>query len=307
MLELRTTSLPVNYAETAVAIGKFDGVHLGHKQLIHELVQASEDQLLSATVLTFDKHPDSVLNPGTEPASLIGPTQKARYLSELGIDALVTIEFDSALAKLTPEEFVIAHLVPMRAKLVLIGNGFRFGVKGSGNIETLKELGKTYGFQARAIPSVMFGEVPVSSTAIRTALLAGKVDVASVMLGRNHEYEGIVEHGRKIGRSIGFPTANLARSSEGLLPVDGVYAGWLHADGIRYPAAHSVGTNDSIEAVPRLLESHVIGRDDLDLYDLLVTAEFVEQVRPWAKFESMEVLIKQIATDVQACKQVLGE
>ncbi|MDG2496682.1 MAG: riboflavin biosynthesis protein RibF [Aquiluna sp.] len=307
MLQLKTTDLPADFAATAVAIGKFDGVHLGHQQLIHELVQASEEQLLSAAVLTFDKHPDAILNPGTEPASLIGPTQKARFLSALGVDALVTIEFDQMLAMLTPEQFVVQHLVPMRAKLVLIGNGFRFGVKGSGNIETLKELGKTYGFQARAIPSVMFGEVPVSSTAIRTALLAGKVDVASVMLGRNHEYEGIVEHGRKIGRSIGFPTANLARSSEGLLPVDGVYAGWLHADGIRYPAAHSVGTNDSIEEVPRLLESHVIGRDDLDLYDLVVTAEFVEQVRPWAKFESMEVLINQIAADVQACEEVLGE
>ena len=307
MLELRTSALPQDYAATAVAIGKFDGVHLGHKQLIHELVQASEEQMLSAAVLTFDKHPDAVLKPGTEPAALIGPRQKARYISELGVDALVTIEFDEALARLTPEEFVVQHLVPMRAKLVLVGNGFRFGVKGSGNIETLKELGASYGFQARAIPSVMFGEVPVSSTAIRTALLAGKVDVASVMLGRSHQYEGIVEHGRKIGRQIGFPTANLARSSEGLLPVDGVYAGWLYADGIRYPAAHSVGTNDSIEEVPRLLESHVIGRDDLDLYDLVVTAEFIEQVRPWAKFESMEVLVKQIAADVEACREVLGE
>lgn len=307
MLELRSTALPEDYTATAVAIGKFDGVHLGHKQLIHELVQASEEYFLSAAVLTFDKHPDAVLKPGTEPAALIGPGQKARYISALGVDALVTISFDEGLAKLTPEEFVIQHLVPMRAKLVLVGNGFRFGVKGSGNIETLKELGAKYGFQARAIPSVMFGEVPVSSTAIRTALLAGKVDVASVMLGRNHQYEGIVEHGRKIGRQIGFPTANLARSSEGLLPVDGVYAGWLYADGIRYPAAHSVGTNDSIEEVPRLLESHVIGRDDLDLYDLVVTAEFIEQVRPWAKFESMEVLVKQIATDVEACRQVLGE
>ena len=117
--------------------------------------------------------------------------------------------------------------------------------------------------------------------------------------------EGVVEHGRKLGRKLGYPTANLSRDSEGLLPADGVYAGYLYADGVRYEAAHSVGTNDSIEAVPRLLESHVIGRDDLDLYGKTVICEYVDQVRPWAKFESVDELTDQIARDVAGAKKIL--
>lgn len=306
MLELSNTVVPEDFAETAVAIGKFDGIHLGHQQLFHELIHFSEEAGLAAAVLTFDRHPDAFLKPGTEPDAIIGPIQKARILEAIGADALITLRFDQELANLTPEQFVLNHLIPMKAKLVLVGQGFRFGHKGSGSIVELRELGQRYGFKAKEIPTVVFGELPVSSTEIRKAITAGNIKVANIMLGRNHQTEGLVEHGRKIGRQIGFPTANLARNSEGLLPVDGVYAGWLHADGIRYPAAHSVGTNDSIAAVPRLLESHVIGRDDLDLYDKIVTCEYIEQVRPWAKYESMEKLIEQISSDVEACKRVLG-
>jgi riboflavin kinase/FMN adenylyltransferase len=306
MLELSNTVVPEDFAETAVAIGKFDGIHLGHQQLFHELIHFSEEAGLAAAVLTFDRHPDAFLKPGTEPDAIIGPIQKARILAAIGADALITLRFDQALANLTPEQFVLNHLIPMKAKLVLVGQGFRFGHKGSGSIVELRELGQRYGFTAKEIPTVVFGELPVSSTEIRKAITAGNIKVANIMLGRNHQTEGLVEHGRKIGRQIGFATANLARNSEGLLPVDGVYAGWLHADGIRYPAAHSVGTNDSIAAVPRLLESHVIGRDDLDLYDKIVTCEYIEQVRPWAKYESMEKLIEQISSDVEACKRVLG-
>jgi riboflavin kinase/FMN adenylyltransferase len=128
-----------------------------------------------------------------------------------------------------------------------------------------------------------------------------------MLLGRLHSTVGPVEHGRKLGRKLGFPTANLARSSEGYLPADGVYAGYLTADGVRYPAAHSIGTNDSIEAVPRLLESHVIGRDDLELYGKTVVCEYVAQVRGWAKFESIETLTGQIAADVVRAKELLDE
>jgi riboflavin kinase/FMN adenylyltransferase len=116
---------------------------------------------------------------------------------------------------------------------------------------------------------------------------------------------GEIEHGRKLGRTLGFPTANFSRLSEGYLPVDGIYAGYLTADGVRYPAAHSVGINDSIAEVPRLLESHVIGRDDLDLYGKVCVAEFVDQVRPWSKFSSLEVLIDQIGKDVAVASRLL--
>ena len=303
MLEI--TELPEGFSETALAIGKFDGVHLGHQQLIHELVTQAEEHALAPVVVTFDRHPNHVLNPDNVPLPIIGPRQKVRLVAELGVAAMRTLIFDEVFAHLTPEEFVVTHIVPLQAKLVLVGEGFRFGHKGSGSVETLSELGAGYGFKAQQVSHVMLDDQKISSTKTRQLIAEGKVFTASVLLGRNHQTEGVVEHGRKLGRKLGYPTANLSRDSEGLLPADGVYAGYLYADGIRYEAAHSVGTNDSIEAVPRLLESHVIGRDDLDLYGKTVICEYVDQVRPWAKFESVDELTDQIARDVAGAKKIL--
>lgn len=303
MLEI--TELPEGFSETALAIGKFDGVHLGHQQLIHELVTQAEEHALAPVVVTFDRHPNHVLNPDNVPLPIIGPRQKARLVAELGVAAMRTLIFDEVFAHLTPEEFVVTHIVPLQAKLVLVGEGFRFGHKGSGSVETLSELGARYGFKAQQVSHVMLDDQKISSTKTRQLIAEGKVFAASVLLGRNHQTEGVVEHGRKLGRKLGYPTANLSRDSEGLLPADGVYAGYLYADGVRYEAAHSVGTNDSIEAVPRLLESHVIGRDDLDLYGKTVICEYVDQVRPWAKFESVDELTDQIARDVAGATKIL--
>lgn len=304
MLEI--TELPQGFADTALAIGKFDGVHLGHQQLIHELVSQAEEHALAPVVVTFDRHPNHVLSPENVPLPIIGPTQKAKLIAELGVEAMRTLEFDEELAHLTPEEFVVRHIVPLRARLVLVGEGFRFGHKGSGSVETLGELGGKYGFRAQQVSHVMLEGQKISSTATRQLISEGKVLAASILLGRNHQTEGVVEHGRKLGRKLGYPTANLSRESEGLLPADGVYAGYLYADGVRYEAAHSVGTNDSIEAVPRLLESHVIGRDDLDLYGKTVICEYVDQVRPWAKFGSVDELTEQISRDVAGAKKILA-
>jgi len=306
MLEL-TGSLPAEHADTAVVIGKFRSIHLGHQQLIHELIQASEDSGLSALVLTFDRHPNAILKPDAVPEAVIGPKQQRRLLEVLGVDVLKLVSFDEKFANSSPEEFVTKHLVPLRARLVLVGGGFKFGAGGEGNIETLRQLGLKYGFQVREVSNIEANGRKISTTAIRELLDLGKVEMASMLLGRNHSTEGIVEHGRKIGRTLGYPTANISRDAEGYLPADGVYAGYLIADGVRYPAAHSVGTNDSIEAVPRLLESHVIGRDDLDLYDKNVVCEYVAQVRGWAKFETLEKLKAQIADDVARAKKLLEE
>jgi riboflavin kinase/FMN adenylyltransferase len=302
---LEITELPEGFSDTALAIGKFDGVHLGHQQLIHELVTQAEEHALAPVVVTFDRHPNHVLNPDNVPLPIIGPRQKVRLVAELGVAAMRTLIFDEVFAHLTPEEFVVTHIVPLQAKLVLVGEGFRFGHKGSGSVETLSELGAGYGFKAQQVSHVMLDDQKISSTKTRQLIAEGKVFTASVLLGRNHQTEGVVEHGRKLGRKLGYPTANLSRDSEGLLPADGVYAGYLYADGVRYEAAHSVGTNDSIEAVPRLLESHVIGRDDLDLYGKTVICEYVDQVRPWAKFESVDELTDQIARDVAGATKIL--
>lgn len=307
MLEISEPSdLPEAYSDLAVAIGKFDGLHLGHATLIHELMEFSEDAAFTPAVVTFDRHPNEVLNPAEVPRSLVGPSQKAQLLEQLGIEVTISLKFDKELASLSPEEFVNRVLVPIRARTVFVGEGFRFGSGGTGTVSTLRELGVRLGFRVREVAAVELSGEKVSSTLIREQLDQGNINLVNLLLGRNHCVTGVIEHGRKLGRTLGFPTANFSRASEGYLPVDGVYAGWLIADGVRYPAAHSVGTNDSVAAVPRLLESHVIGRDDLDLYGKVCTAEFVQQVRPWSKFGSLDELVTQIASDVSRSAEILS-
>lgn len=308
MLEITSSAeLPHDSASTAVAIGKFDGLHLGHQQLLHELVHYSQEAGLMPAVITFDRHPKALLDPENCPRPIIGPKQKSQLMKDAGVEVLLTLPFTQELAELSPKDFIEKVIAPLGAQMIFVGAGFRFGVSGSGTVADLREFGPQFGFRVREVANVEVSGRKISSTDLRSVLDAGKVEVASLLLGRNHKVTGIVEHGRKLGRTLGFPTANISRSAEGYLPGDGIYAGYLYADGVRYPAAHSVGTNDTVGEVPKILESHVIGRDDLDLYDLEVTCEFVAQVRGWAKFDSLEELIAQIAVDVRQASEILGE
>ncbi|MEY4992954.1 MAG: hypothetical protein RIS82_76 [Actinomycetota bacterium] len=300
--------LPEGFAQTAVTIGKFDGIHLGHQKLLGQLVEASEEHLLASVVVTFDRHPDALFRPEQARLPLIGPGQKLELLEHAGVDAVITLPFDQALASLSPREFVQEILVDgLKAKLVLVGEDFRFGQGGLGTPEVLRELGAEFGFSARVISSANLGGAKVSTTRIIESLDRGDVSEAAAMLGRNHQTVGVIEHGLKIGRTIGFPTANMSREAEGYLPLDGVYAGWLYADGKKYPAAHSVGINETFQAVPRLVESHVIDRNDLDLYDKTVVLEFVEFIRPAAKFDGVDSLVAEINRDLEKCRAILGK
>lgn len=308
MLQIsNSTELPAELGATAVAIGKFDGLHLGHQQLLHELVEYCQDAGLVPAAITFDRHPKALLDPDNCPRPLIGPMQKSNLVAATGVEVLLTLPFTQELANLSPRAFIERVIAPLTAQMIFVGQGFRFGSHGSGGIDDLRDLGPEFGFRVREVANVEVAGRKISSTDLREILDAGKVEVANLLLGRNHQVTGLVEHGRKLGRTLGFPTANISRSAEGYLPGDGVYAGYLYAEGIRYPAAHSVGTNDTVGEVPRVLESHVIGRTDLDLYDLEVTCEFVAQVRGWTKFGSLEELIAQIAVDVEKSKELLGE
>ena len=301
------SDVPEDFAESVVTIGKFDGVHLGHQALLQRAVIVAEEHLLSSIVLTFDRHPDALLNPDDFKLPIIGPTQKRELLAGHRIDATLTLCFDEALAKMSPQEFVESILVHgLRAKAVIVGEGFRFGHRGLGNVEQLRELGQKFGFQVIELPTLSIGGEVVSTTKIRNLLDQGKVVAAAALLGRNHTSVGVIEHGLKIGRTIGFPTANMSRDCEGFLPLDGVYAGWLYADGIKYPAAHSVGINETFQAVPRLVESFVLDHTGLDLYDKVVTLEYVEFIRPAAKFDGVESLVAEINRDLEKIRKSLG-
>ena len=307
MLSISSINEALELGPTAVTVGKFDGIHRGHQALISALKSAASEHNLKTVLVTFDRHPDALLNPGNLKWPLIGPHQKAALVQEAGLDALLTLTFDEVLAQQSAEEFVQETLVNgLQAKLVIVGEDFRFGAGGAGDVALLHELGQQLGFEVRVIPSANEAGLKVSTSAIRELLDLGDVAKAAQLLGRVHTTVGVVEHGLKIGRTIGFPTANMSREAEGYLPLDGVYAGWLVADGQRYPAAHSVGINETFQAVPRLVESHVLDRKDLDLYDKVVTLEYIDFVRPSAKFDGVESLVAEINRDLDKIRNILG-
>lgn len=292
---------------SAVTIGKYDAIHIGHQEIFSRLVEAARNQQLTSVVLTFNAHPNSVLDPGRVPLSILGPKLRAQYISETGIDATYTLDFDQALADLGAREFVKLYLVDiLKAKFVVVGEGFRFGSHGSGNCDTLRELASEFGFEVVEMPNKLLDGEVVSTTAVREALEGGNVEKAAKLLGRNHLTRGVIEHGLKIGRTIGFPTANMAREAEGYLPLDGVYAGWLIDGTESYPAAISIGINETFQAVPRLAEAFVLDRNDLDLYGHTVDFEYVGFVRATEKFNGADALIQAINRDLNVVRRILG-
>jgi riboflavin kinase/FMN adenylyltransferase len=299
--------LPKDLGPTAVTIGKFDGIHLGHQQLIFETIESAEDHSLVPTVITFSRHPFSLLDPDAEPAPLIGQHQKHFLLQEAGIELVLNMPFDEQLASLSAKDFISRVLVQsLNAKIVVVGAGFRFGANQQGDVDLLRELGKELGFVVRVIPHFELDGEVVSTSRIRNLLLEGKVSLVAKLLGRLHSTTGIIEHGLKIGREIGFPTANMSRDAEGFLPKDAVYAGWLYADGERYMTALSVGINETFTAVPRLVEAHVLDVTGLDLYDKLITVEYVEFIRNSAKFNGVEDLVAEINRDLDKIRDILS-
>jgi riboflavin kinase/FMN adenylyltransferase len=301
------SEVPSDIGVTAVTIGKFDCLHLGHQSLFSNLIATANKESLVPTVVTFDRHPDHLLRPERAKLPIIGKTQKHALIRSFGAEVLVELEFNQELASKTPEQFVKEILVEtLNAQIVAVGEGFRFGNQGSGDTQTLRDLGKKYGFIVSEVKPIEIGGETVSTTRVRNLLDQGDVAQVAKLLGRVHVTVGIVEHGLKIGRKIGFPTANLSRQAEGYLPLDGVYSGWLVSEGIRYPAAHSVGINETFQAVPRLVESHVLDETELDLYDKVVTLEFVDFVRPVEKFDGVESLVTQINLDLEVVREQLG-
>ena len=301
------SDVPSDIGKTAVTIGKFDCLHLGHQSLFSNLITVANRESLTPTVVTFDRHPDHLLRPDRAKLPIIGNNQKHSIIEASGAKVLVELEFNHELASKTPEEFVKEILVEtLNAQVVMVGEGFRFGNQGSGDAQTLRDLGQQYGFSVSEVKPIEIGGETVSTTRVRNLLDQGDVAMVAKLLGRVHVAVGVVEHGLKIGRKIGFPTANLSREAEGYLPLDGVYSGWLVSEGIRYPAAHSVGINETFQAVPRLVESHVLDETELDLYDKVVTLEFIDFVRPVEKFDGVDSLVAQINLDLEVVRQQLG-
>jgi riboflavin kinase/FMN adenylyltransferase len=310
--------VPAGFGPSVVAIGKFDGVHAGHRAVIdHARVDAAAGGMRVVAV-TFDRNPLSVLRPELCPESLIGVTQKLQMLAETGVDATLMLTFDEALANLTAREFVEHVLVgALGVRTVLVGADFRFGRGGAGTPDLLRELGSELGFRVDIVEDVRAIEDDrrVSSTWIRELLARGDVAAAAKLLGRTPSVWGEVVHGATRGRELGFPTANLSPDLEGFIPADGVYAGWLVDEGpegalrsgVRYPAAISVGTNPTFDDVTvRQVEAYVLDEVDLDLYGHRVEVQFVARIRGMVAFEGIEPLIAQMTADVAEARAALS-
>ncbi|MGQ7310315.1 bifunctional riboflavin kinase/FAD synthetase [Microbacterium arabinogalactanolyticum] len=306
------SEVPADFGPSVVAIGKFDGVHVGHRAIIERMRVDAAAVGAKTVAVTFDRNPLEILRPELCPENVVATDRKVQLLAELDLDATLVLTFDRALASLAAEDFVRSILVDaLHVVTVLVGRDFRFGRGGAGTPELLRELGPTYGFTVDVIDDVHpDGEQRrVSSTWIRELLAAGDVVEAAKALGRPVAVTGEVVHGLKRGRELGFPTANLSELVDALAPADGVYAGWLddHDTGIRHPAAISVGTNPTFDDVERRqVEAHVLGESGLELYGHRVTVEFTDHLRGMVAFEGMDALIAQIAADVAEARTRLG-
>ncbi|MCG2620371.1 bifunctional riboflavin kinase/FAD synthetase [Arthrobacter sp. I2-34] len=315
--------VPSGYGPSVVTLGNFDGVHRGHQRVLETLVDTAARHDAQAVVISFDPHPAQVHRPQTAPPQIMGLQDRIEALAETGIDGLLMMHYTLELASNTPEEFVRTVLVEaLGASAVVIGHDVRFGKDNSGDLATMQELGEHFGFAVYVIeeygsdqpdaPDIMFGDRRCSSTWVREALLEGDVATAAQVLGRLHRIRGEVVHGDARGRDLGFPTANLSPHASGLVPADGVYAGWLiDAAGQRWPAAISVGSNPTFTGASRRVEAHVMDRpaeavEDFNLYGQTVVVEFVARLRGMVAYAGLDALTAQMALDVAQARALLS-
>ncbi|MGN6446681.1 bifunctional riboflavin kinase/FAD synthetase [Amnibacterium sp.] len=303
-------AVPEGFGPSAVTIGKFDGLHTGHRVVIEDLLELAGDDL-EPVVVTFDRNPLELLHPDRCPQPLVGLDQKLDLLASAGVAATVVLPFDAALAALEPEAFVDEVLLgPLGMRRLLVGDDFRFGRHGRGDVALLERMGAERGFTVRVQRQVTRESRRVSSTWIRELLGAGAIEEATALLGRPPAVRGEVVHGAHRGRELGFPTANLAERSDGMIPADGVYAGRLVDRSldppVAYPAAISVGSNPTFEGVPpKQVEAYVLDRT-LDLYGHLVDVEFTHRIRGQVAYRGIEPLIAQMTVDVEQVRTLVG-
>jgi riboflavin kinase/FMN adenylyltransferase len=301
-------TLPQPFAASSLAVGTFDGVHLGHQTIIRTAVEDARQHGRPAIVLTFDRHPTELLAPDRVPGLLTTPTQRNRYIAELGADALLILRFDSTLAQLTPHAF-LQDIVAQRlgAKAIVVGVDFCFGKGRAGNVAYLTDEQAEFGFQLHPLQPVMVGDQPASSTRIRERLRSGDIAEAERLLNHPFLLAGKVVSGQRLGRELGYPTANLQLSTRQVVPADGIYAVQVILDdGEVYGGACSIGNRPTIEGAGRSIETFLLDFS-ADLYGRGMELRFIKRLREELKFDSLEALKVQMALDVKAARAALEE
>jgi riboflavin kinase/FMN adenylyltransferase len=284
-----------------VVIGNFDGVHKGHQQILNRAKEIAGDERIVA--LTFDPHPVSIFAPERTPTLLTILSDKIELLKIHNADQVAVIKFTKEFAAMSPEDFVKKVLIEqLKASKVIVGQNFTYGFKAAGNVGTLSQNTE---FETIVLDLQSDEAETISSTRIRKAIIDGQVESAREMLTRPHRLDGIVVHGEKRGREIGYPTANLGNIEGQTIPADGVYAGWLTVGIDRWPAAISIGTNPTFEGVRgRQVEAYALDQVGLDLYTKPATIEFGWRLRETLKFDGLEPLLAQMAIDCKKAREL---
>jgi riboflavin kinase / FMN adenylyltransferase len=298
--------VPEHLRGGVVALGNFDGFHRGHQAVVGRAVARARAEGRPVLVATFDPHPVRFFHPDAPPFRLTTLDQRARLFGEAGADAMLVFRFDAQLASVSPEEFVTQWLIGRAgASSVVTGEDFTFGKGRSGSVATLLAIGPSLGLSTEAVAPVTDAAGPISSSRIREALMAGDCETAAALLTRPFAIQGVVQHGDKLGREIGFPTANVALGTY-LRPAFGIYAvrGRL-PDGRILDGAANIGIRPQFDPPKELLEPHFFDFEG-DLYDQTIEVGFISYIRPEAKFEGLDALTAQIAADCAEAKRRLS-
>ena len=292
--------------KTVFTLGTFDGVHVGHTKIIERLLNASSEDEQSL-VLTFFPHPRMVLQKESDIKLLNTIQERTALLQKAGLQNLIIHPFDQAFSRLTAEEFVKNILVDIfNIKKIIIGHDHRFGRNRTANIDDLILYGKEYGFEVEQISAQEIDEVSISSTKIRKALTAGKIALANEYLGYNYSFSGTVVHGKKLGRTIGFPTANLKiEESYKLIPANGVYAVKCKVGNQDVNGMLNIGTNPTVEGQGISIEVNLFDFDS-DIYGEKITVEMIKRIRDEHKFASVDELKAQLSKDQNFAQQLFG-
>jgi len=286
-----------------VVIGVFDGVHKGHQQLLNRAKEIADGR--SIVALTFDPHPTTVFAPDKAPTMLTTLADRVELLKIHNADQVAVIKFNEKFAAMSPEDFVSTVLVnQLHASTVIVGKNFTYGHKAAGNVDTLIKSGLLHNFTVDAQELKSDSSV-ISSSRIRALVVEGKVEEARELLSRPHRLDGVVVHGEKRGREIGYPTANLGKIEGQTIPADGVYAGWLTVGINFWPAAISIGTNPTFEGERgRQVEAYALDQEGLDLYDKNASIEFGWYLRPTLKFDGLDELLVQMKLDCDKAREL---
>lgn len=285
-------------APAVIALGNFDGVHVGHAALLRRAAQIAREMGIPACALIFDRDPENVMASTCISPYITSNDEKARQIHKLGIDRVIYIPFDRATASLSPAEFVLKLKTQYRAQAVVCGFHYRFGYRAAGDAEDLKALCGQSGIDCEILSPVTRGGLVVSSTVIRNLIRAGNMDFAAQLLGRPYAVEAVVEQGKRLGRDLGFPTVNQHAGECALVPAYGVYATRALARGRWYPAVTNVGVRPTVERTQRSnIETHIIGINEM-LYGETVRVEFYHMLRGEQRFRDVEALKAAVRANI---------